>query len=149
MAWCTKEDLDTRLAAVEGLALDDAEALACIVRAETEIKSELSGVYSMAVMTAWATAVPPRIAQLAADLAALFVLKDKMPNFTGRTGDRDSTYGFMKRLRESEADLYTADDVLIARSGYQIKFNTTSKTPIFGMGNEGDSTTGEGTLDDY
>jgi hypothetical protein len=103
-------------------------------------------------MIAWvytSNTVPPRIVQLTADLAALLFLKDKMADFSGRVGDREATYGFIKRLREKEVELYTAANVLIPRSTNVVTISNSNKTPIFSMGNEGEGTLGDGSLDGF
>jgi hypothetical protein len=146
--WCVVADVEKRLAAVGGLVIDEPEIEEYIDDAMAEIKSELSAAYPIATITAWSSAVPPRIAKLTADLASQMFLKDNVGDFTGRVGDRDSTYGFMKRLRDGEAEIYNASDEIISRTGSQVKFNKSGKTPIFSMGNEGDGTLGEGSLVD-
>jgi hypothetical protein len=147
--WCGATDVQIRLAAVGGSNFDTNEIAAYIVRAQDEIKSRLLAVYPVTTITGWNTTVPARIKMLTADLAALLLLKDKMADFTGRTGDSKATYGFMDDLIEGTAEIFDANSNPIARTSHKVSFSTSSKTPIFSMGNEGDDTLGDGSLDSY
>ena len=152
MAWCRATDIETRLRGVPGAyAGEGEETSGYISRAERLIQSKLLPLYGKTELDTWAGAstTPSRIIDLTADMAALLILKDKIGDFKGRIGDRENTSRFLDELVNGEAELTGIDGNVIPRLTALTKFNKTSKTPIFSMGNEGDGTLGEGTLDDY
>jgi hypothetical protein len=152
MAWCLVGDIEQRLTGVPGAyPTNQDEVEGYISRAQRLIESKLLPLYGKGRLDLWLTAVtvPPRIIDLTADMAALLILKDKIGDFKGRIGDRENTSKFLDELVNGEAELMGVDGNIIPRVTALTKFNKTSKTPIFSMGNEGDGTLGEGTLDDY
>jgi hypothetical protein len=146
--WCDADkDIKPRLEGIGGATTDSAVINEYIARAQTEIKSELSGTYSITTMIGWDSAIPPRIKQLTADLATLLYLKDKSADFSGRVGDSQSTYSFMKRVREGEIEIFTSANTIIARISRTSPAVPITKTAKFSMGDEIDGSIG--TLDDY
>lgn len=148
MAWCQDTDVDKRLESIAGKGWGTQDIPNRITRAENELKSKLSAAYGVSIVYGWDTTTPDVVKDMCADLAAIFLKIDYIDDY--KLSDREKQFfEWIKDIVKGKAELVDNSGNIIARPTHRTKFNRGSKTPIFSMGNVGDDTWGDGTLDGF
>lgn len=148
MPWCAETDVDNRVESIVGKGWDTPDIADRITRAQNELKSKLSAAYGVSVVYGWDTSCPTVVKDMCADLAAILLKVDYIDDY--KLSDREKTFfEWIKDIVQGKAELVDDSGNIIARPTHRTKFNRGTKTPIFSMGNTGDDTIGEGTLDGF
>lgn len=149
MAWCEVADVNKRLESLVGKGYDDDDVATRIARAENELKSKLLGAYVAATVSGWDDPTPAVINNMCADVAALKIKTDFIDDYKLNDTEK-SLLKWINDIIKGYAELMADDGTMIARSTHRTKFSRgTTKTPVFSIGNAGDDSWGEGTLDRF
>ena len=149
MPWCAAEDVEKRLESLIGKGYDDTDVATRVARAENELKSKLMGAYTAATVSGWDTSTPEVIKNMCADVAALKIKTDFIDDYKLNDTEKN-LLKWINDIIKGNAELMADDGTIIARSTHRTKFSRgTTKTPVFSIGNVGDDSWGEGTLDKF
>lgn len=149
MPWCDASDVEKRLESLIGKGYDDTDVATRVARAENELKSKLMGAYVAATVSGWDDSTPAVIKNMCADVAALKIKTDFIDDYKLNDTEKN-LLKWINDIIKGNAELMADDGSMIARSTHRTKFSRgTTKTPVFSIGNAGDDSWGEGTLDKF
>ena len=154
-AWCDVDQVNKRLASVEGKNYTPDDVLLRIEDATLTIKTDLGVVLTKTQLDAWdaaLTAVPPAIQMLCAGLAAANVLQDfvQLNSIADPQSKAGGLFKSYKDLRDSilrnKGIITTSDtdNTSITTTAATLISSTYSQLPVFSR-----SFNGEGSLDNY
>lgn len=148
MAWIKEEQVNDRLESLAGKGFSEENITPRIERAETYLKNELNIVFSVDIVKGWDTLCPKSIQDICSLLAAIFLKEDYFENYEYSEIEK-RLFKQLDEIKKGKMDLLDDDGERISRESNKTQFSTTNLNPVFSMGNTGDDTYGDGSLDDY
>jgi len=148
--WIKTEPVNERLQALVGKGWDEEDVKPRILRATVTLKTLFTGVYAPSTITGWdvAGACPQSVQVICADYSAMILKEDFFDDYELTTREK-SMLKMLESIKKGSFDLLDDDGALIPRQSSRVKISSRNKTKIFTMGNTGDGTWGDGSLDDY
>jgi len=154
--WTTAAKVNERFAFLTtGRNFVDADLVVRMARAEQTLWGYLATQFSNEVIAAWDAAAPGEVQELTADLAAAYVLADFYSD--QKLGDEDTdagglykkVMGICKQMVKGEYEIVDSSGAEVPPEEPRVQTTIGSKTQIYTVGNEGDDTLGDGTLDQW
>jgi hypothetical protein len=153
--WIKISDVKQRLGVAEtAKGYEDIDIQDRISRAQKRIKAKLQATISIDTTEGWdADTVPPIVAEWTADLAASYILSD----YAGQALlDKMTLAGSLfskveidlEAVRLGKLQIVDTTNASVEPAVDVISSTTQDKTPHYSMNNPGDSTYGDGTLDE-
>jgi len=148
--WIKVEPVNNRLQALVGKGWDEEDIPDRIQRAITTLKTLFTGVYAPSTIVGWDTAgaCPKSVRVITADYSAMILKEDFFDDYELTTREK-SMLKMLESIKKGAFDLLDDDGNIIARQSSRVKISSRNKSKIFTMGNTGDGTWGDGSLDDY